>query len=273
MTALAALVGALALQQAPEVVSPAGRPFFARPDTAGVVSRAEQAVARHPSDSDTLLALGLALASTWRYRDAVAAYTTALTLAPWRAILYRHRGHRFISLRRFGEATADLERAVTLDSTSFDIWYHLGLVYYLTGRFDDAAGAYQRSRAVARSADDTVAASDWLWMSLRRAGREADAVAVASAISDSLTVRENTAYYARLRFYAGRRSEAELRGMMEEGDLAFATVGYGLANWHFVAGDTGRARALLARITDGPYWPAFGFIAAEADLARLGPPR
>jgi tetratricopeptide (TPR) repeat protein len=259
----------IAASQAPEVVSPDGRRFFARPDTAGVVARAESALARAPRDIDSLIALGRAQASVWRYRDAVATYTRAIELAPERAVLYRHRGHRYVSVRRLPQAVADLDRAAALDTTSFDIWYHLGLAYYLTGRFAEAATAYGGALRVARSADDTVAASDWLWMSLSRAGQKAAADQVLAPITDSMGVQENVPYYQRLLFYRGRRSEADLRALMGTGDLERATVGYGLATWHLVHGDTAAARALWREIVAGTYWPAFGFIAAETDVQRV----
>jgi len=259
----------LAVSQDPEFVSPSGRTFYPRPDTAGVVAKAESAVARAPRDVDTLIALGRAQASVWRYRDAVATYTRAIGLAPERAVLYRHRGHRYISLRELAQAVSDMEHAAALDSTSFDIWYHLGLAYYLMGRFDDAAAAYGRTLGVARSADDTVAASDWLWMALGRAGRAATGADVLVPIADSMAVRENLAYQQRLLFYKGRRSEAQLRALMSAGDLERATVGYGLATWRLVRGDTAAARSLWREIVAGTYWPAFGFIAAEADLRRM----
>jgi len=269
VTAALVLALRLVVNQEPEAVSPGGRRYYARPDSAGIVARAESAAARHPDDADTLLALGLAHAARWQYRAAVAAYTRAIAAAPERAELYRHRGHRYISLRMADRAVADLERAASLDTNRFDIWYHLGLAYYLSGRYDAAVRAYARCRAVAVTADDTVAASDWLWMSLHRANRGAAAGVVVAQLPESAAVRENVAYYERLLLYAGRRRALDLRARMEAGDLEFATIGYGLANWLLVEGDTLGAHSLMREITSGPYWPAFGFIAAEEDLRRL----
>jgi tetratricopeptide (TPR) repeat protein len=265
--ALAAVTGAA--QQQPELVSPSGRAFFAQVDTSGTVARAESAAVRHPEDADTLLALGLAYARVWRYRDAVAAYTRAIARAPERAVLYRHRGHRYISLRRFADATADLTRAARLDSTSFDIWYHLGLAHFLSGRFADAAQAYAHCLALARSADDTVAAADWRWMALRRAGDTAGAAALLVVIGEDMPVTENGAYYQRLLFYQGRRTRADLEREMTRGDLERATVGFGLGHGLLLAGDTAAATAVFEAVTAGTYWPAFGFIAGEAELQRL----
>jgi tetratricopeptide (TPR) repeat protein len=264
---LALLVTAQA--QRPELVL-SGRALYARPDTAGVVARAEAAAARAPGVIDTLIALGQAYASVWRYGDAIAAYTRAIALAPDQALLYRHRGHRYISTRQLDRAIADLERGAGLDSTNWDIWYHLGLGYYLRGRYDAAAPAYRHCLALRPDdAGSLVAASDWLWMTLSRAGRNVEAAALLVAIADTMPVGENTAYHHRLLFYKGRKTEPELRALMAAGDLEHATVGYGLANWHLVQGDTGRARAMFQEIVSGRYWPAFGFIAAEMDLERI----
>jgi uncharacterized protein (UPF0147 family) len=46
-------------------------------------------------------------------------------------------------------------------------------------------------------------------------------------------------------------------------------VGYGVANWHIVQGDTARAMEILDEIAVDPMWPGFGRIAAEAELLRL----
>ena len=57
--------------------------------------------------------------------------------------LLRFRGHRYISTRRFDLAVADLEKAIALAPSSFDVAYHLGLAHYLRGEFDAAAKVYR----------------------------------------------------------------------------------------------------------------------------------
>jgi hypothetical protein len=48
-----------------------------------------------------------------------------------------------------------------------------------------------------------------------------------------------------------------------------ASLAYGLANWFLYTGDTTRAVAAFERIIRSDQWASFGYIAAEADLARL----
>jgi len=45
-------------------------------------------------------------------------------------------------------------------------------------------------------------------------------------------------------------------------------MGYGIGCLHLLAGDKSAALAAFERVVNGDEWPAFGFIAAEAELAR-----
>jgi hypothetical protein len=54
------------------------------------------------------------------------------------------------------------------------------------------------------------------------------------------------------------------------GDMSVtdATAAYGVANWHLYNGRRAEAEELFRRIVSGGQWGAFGYIAAEAELAR-----
>ncbi len=47
-----------------------------------------------------------------------------------------------------------------------------------------------------------------------------------------------------------------------------ATRGYGVGAWYLINGDPRHADAIFRQVVAGPAWPAFGHIAAEAELAR-----
>jgi hypothetical protein len=71
-------------------------------------------------------------------------------------------------------------------------------------------------------------------------------------------------------FNKGRKTEAEIKELAEASELDRATIGYGLACWHLYNDDKDRARDYYEKIVDNnKYWPAFGFISAEAELARM----
>jgi hypothetical protein len=52
-----------------------------------------------------------------------------------------------------------------------------------------------------------------------------------------------------------------------------ATAAYGIGNWHLYNGRPAEARRVFERIIAGGQWGAFGYIAAEAELARSAPRR
>ena len=118
------------------------------------------------------------------------------------------------------------------------------------------------------SDDRRVAMSDWLYMTLRRLNRNEEAAEVLRPITKDLNVVDNTSYFNRLLMYKGEKSPEELRGPRDD-PTELATYGYGVGNWYLVNGDEERARAVFREVVAGTQWPAFGFIAAEADLARM----
>jgi len=261
----------------PELISPLGVKHYAQKDDKGAVAAAAEKLKTAPDNVDNLISLGLAQAGIWRYHDAIDSYGRGIKLAPNHALLYRHRGHRYISIRQFPKATKDLEKAAKLNAKDFDIWYHLGLSYYLRGDFIRAVGAYESCLAVvdeqmkgdpAKTDDSLVAVSDWLYMSYRRAGQTEKAAQLLERIKTGMNVKENMDYYNRLLMYKGLKKEDELLNMEKATPLQIATLGYGVGNWNLYSGRKDRALEIFRKITSGEYWPAFGFIAAESELVR-----
>ena len=251
-----------------EYRSPAGVDHLAMPDTAGTVARAQSALAADPQNVDSLIQLGLAQSGIREYREAIATFTRGIQMAPQNPILYRWRGHRYLSIRELDSARADLDRGLALDSTVYGCWYHLGIVKYVTGDFDGAADAFAHALPLAPDSGERAGSIDWSWMSLSRAGRAADAQAVLDQHPDSLP--EGNAYTRRIRLYRGEVAPNDVVTPADTDGIQVATLSYGLGNWYLVQGDTTRARewfSVSVQQSDG--WPAFGFIASEAELRRL----
>lgn len=248
---------------------------------------------RNPQSVDAAIWLGRRTAYLGRYRDAIRIYSDAIARHPGDARLYRHRGHRFITVRQFDDAVADLTYAADLISGSPDqvepdglpnarniptstlqtnIWYHLGLAHYLNGDYEEASRAYYAALALSANADMRVATTHWLYMTLRRLRRPVDAQALLGSIQREMDIIENHDYYRLLLMYKGMLSPEELLHAAEASpDGAIEpTLGYGLANWFQYNGDRRRAAELYRRILSGEQWAAFGFIASEVDLRRLG---
>ncbi len=250
-----------------EYRSPAGVEYLAQADT-GAVARADSAVTADPRNAQKLLQLGLAQAGIRAYREAIATFTRAIAIAPDSGILYRWRGHRYLSVRQLDSARADLEHGLRLDSTLYGCWYHLGVVKYVTADFAGAADAFAHALPLAPNPEEHAGSIDWGWMSLSRAGRTADAKAWLDRNSDSIP--ETNAYTRRIQLYRGRITPEQLITPADTQDIQVATLKYGLGNWYLLHGDTTQARAAFQSAVASGGWPAFGFIASEAELRRLG---
>ncbi len=252
--------------QAVEYRSPAGIEYRSQPDT-GAVARAESALAADPRNVALIIQLGVAQSGVRRYREAIQTFTRGLALDSDNALLYRWRGHRYLSVREFDRALADLTHGSQLDSTIYGIWYHLGIVRFARGDFAGAVDAFARAQPRAPDGDEMAGATDWLWMSLSRAGRTADARAMLDRHPDSLP--STNAYAQRLRLYRGSIGVDSVLSAADTGDIAVATLSYGVGTWYLVKGDTAQARTWFERSVRSGGWPAFGFIMSEVELRRL----
>ena len=194
-----------------------------------------------------------------------------------------------ITLRCFDAAIADLEQASKLikgkpdeiepdglpnarniptSTLQSNIWYHLGLAYYLKGDFERALTAYREAEKVSKNPDMLVATTHWLYMTLRRLGRDKEAGKTLVAIKDNFDLIENGDYYKLIRIYKGQLDPAQLwlEIMQVTSSLSNATVGYGLGNWYLYNGHRPEAEKIFRQVAAGKQWSSFGYIAAESEL-------
>jgi hypothetical protein len=246
----------------------------------------------NPYDADAIIWYGRRTAYLGEYRQAIAIFSEGIEKHPDDPRMSRHRGHRYITVRSFDAAIADLEHAAELIAGREDqvepdglpnarniptstlhsnIWYHLGLAYYLKGDLDAALRAYRECMKVSGNPDMLVATSHWLYMTLRLLGRDDEAAAVLDPIGSGLDVIENQSYLRLLFLYKGAIAPDELLAEAGTADgVQNATLGYGIGNWHSYNGRSKQAGAVLRNVLRGTQWAAFGFIAAEADIQRRG---
>ncbi len=275
-----------------------GEPLYALPETPqsqrlkdSLLNIAQLDHGKNSHSLENIIWLGRRLAYLTRYPEAIEVYSDGLSTHPNSPELYRHRGHRYLSMRKIDLAIDDFKRAAALlgnrpveiepdgipnrlnkplSSLQFNIFYHLGLAHYLKHDWERAVRAYTKCLEYATNDDLLVAVVDWLYMTYRRMGNHQQAEILLDTISDDLVIIENDSYYKRIKFYQGKISEEEL--MYSEppnSSLAIATQGYGLGNFHLGNGDIEKAKAIFRKVLDTGYWPAFGHLAAEADLVTL----
>jgi tetratricopeptide (TPR) repeat protein len=280
--------------QSPEAMSLLGRPLVSSPVTNAVLlenyEKARKAYEAAPKQADNLIWLGRRLGYLGRFQEAITVFSRGIELDPANPHFYRHRGHRYLTTRQIDKAIADFRRAARLtrgkpdeiepdgqpnklnkplSTLQFNIWYHLALAYYLKSDFPAARRAYEECMKRSRANDDSlVATSDWLYMTLRRMGRTAEAARVLEPIHEKMDIIENASYWNRLLMYKGLRTPESVLATEGADDLTIATQGYGVGNWYLYNGQQDKARTIFERVVAGKQWAAFGYLAAEAELAR-----
>lgn len=256
------------------------------------LDEARAAYEHAPLDADSIIWYGRRLGYLGQYQEAIRVFSNGIQLHPDNAWLYRFRGHRYITVRRLNDAVSDLEKAMRLTADEPDIIepdgqpnakgvpvstlqsnirYHLALARYLQGNFEKAAEVAQEEVNAADNDDRRVAMTHWLYMSLRRMGRDSVAAAVLEPVAASMHVVENQVYHRLLLLYKGELPPDSLLTTTTEGQPSAqdAATAYGLGNWYWYNGQHDEARALWRQVVEAGQWAGFGAIAAEAELARL----
>lgn len=233
----------------------------------------EEKIKENPKSVELWMQKGLALSKQMLFREAIEAYSMALSINPFHALTLRHRGHRFISVRMFHEAAADLELSSRLDPTNWDTWYHLGLAYYLIRDFERAEAAYKKCLEMTHSDELIVAIVDWYWMTLMRLGKQEEADELLYLVTEDTDPGENLSYKRRVLMYKGLIKPDELIDFegAEFPDLEMATQGYGLANYYYLKGELEKSNKILEEILQkDAFWSAFGYQAAVVDYEARG---
>lgn len=253
---------------------------------------AREAHTRNPDNADELIWYGRRTAYTGKYKEAIKIFTEGIKNFPNDARMFRHRGHRYITLRCFDDAIRDLEYAAKLIKGKADeiepdgmpnarniptstlqsnIWYHLGLGYYLVGNFKKAEKAYAACQKVSKNNDMLVATVYWRYMTLRRMGKAKDAKRLLDSIPKEIEVIENDDY---LKLIKLNRDEVRPEDLLStiRGDantLGSASLGYGIGNYFLYNGDKDKAYTIFRKIVEGDQWSSFGYIASETEIKRV----
>ena len=241
-------------------------------------------------NDDHIIWYGRRLAYLGKYKEAIAIYTKGINLHPDNARFYRHRAHRYITLRCFDNAITDLKKAVELIRDQIDeieqdglpnekniptstlhtnIYYHLGLAYYLKSDNRQALLAWEKCLDIADNDDMKVATVNWLNITLRKMGRQKDAEQHLKAVSNEMEIIENHDYFDILMMYKTNDENKLLEKTRNQETLSNATLGFALGTYYQIKGNKDRAKELFEKVVAGKQWSSFGYIAAEVELARM----
>ncbi len=240
------------------------------------VKAVDAKLAKDPDNAQLWMERGLALSGQSLMREAVEAYSRAIALDPFNGVLYRHRGHRHLSCWQFEDAAADFATAARLlpadHPETWNVWYHLGLAWYLMGEYGKAEQAYRKCYAITNPADliNFCPITDWLWRTEMRLGKTEEAKALIAALPADFDIEMEPCGYSRVcAMYQGRVKPEELiEGRMLPERLDAMTMVYALSNYYHVMGNEARSNELIEETLnfgDAEWWCAFGYLAAMQD--------
>lgn len=237
-------------------------------------------------NADAIIWYGRRLAYLGRYDEAIEIFTKGILLHPYDARMFRHRGHRYLTIRCVDKAISDFIKASYLIKNQKDevepdgmpnakniptstlqsnIWYHLGLAYYLKKDFKKAEKAYKECLKVSKNPDMYVATANWYYITLKELKKEKTASNLLSTVHKNMELIENEGYLQILLLYKGNQNVAPLLENLTQDNSALtnATTGFGVGNYYRLTGNMKKAREIFQIVTSGSQWGSFAYMAAE----------
>ncbi|WP_299078396.1 hypothetical protein [uncultured Paraglaciecola sp.] len=275
-----------------EGVSLLGQRLYSAAPSASAFAKYESAKSAYkaaPNDPEKLIWYGRRTAYLGRYLEAIAIFSEGVEKHPSDIRMLRHRAHRYISTRQLDKALEDFSKAakmmkgqkdqvepdglpnamnIPLTTTQGNIRYHLGLTYYLKKDWENARRVFEEDLRNTDNDDGIVATTHWLYMILKRMGRDQEAAALLDKIDADMNIIENFAYHRACLFYKGEVAYEDVFANDIAGPGNAGLV-YGFANWHLYNNRKKEALKIMEDLLKTPSWSAFGYIAAEADIADL----
>ena len=282
------------LPEGVQAISLLGDTLYASSPYAGGTARQKYEDAKtdynaDPKDVDNIIWYGRRTAYLGKYRDAIKIFTEGIKKHPEDARMYRHRGHRYITVREYDRAIVDFEKAAELiegtedviepdgapnamnipvSSLHQNIWYHLGLAYYVKNDMENALRVYRKGIESTLNDDMLVATTHWLYMTLRRLGKDDEAEKCLEPIKKEMNVIESQAYHQLCLLYKSEVKTDNLASS-EFSSIMNDAADYGIGNWYYYNGEKEKAKKIFEKILKQKGWASFGYLAAEADYSRM----
>jgi tetratricopeptide (TPR) repeat protein len=223
------------------------------------------------------------------YMDAIEIYRKGFEKHPTNPRFLRHLGHRYITVRCFDKAIADLSKGAAMLKDQVDeieedglpnakniptgtlktnTLYHLGLAYFLKGNYKEALNAYQECLEYTDNDDMYVATANWLYITMLRLDKKKEAAELLTNINAEMDLLENHDYHAVLMAYKTNDDKKLLEKTGTQENLSNATLGFALGNYYLEKGQKKKAKEIFEKVVAGNQWASFGYIAAEVELKK-----
>lgn len=248
-------------------------------------------------NADNIIWYGRHLGYNGEYAQAIDIFDQGIEKFPRDARMYRHRGHRYLTVRCFDKAIADFEKAAKLvrnkpDETEPDgmpnakniptstlqtnIYYHLGLAYFFKNNIPKAEAAFRACLELSKNDDMKIATANWLNLILQAQGKKEEAKQLWQSLPQEPNLIENFDYWLLLRLYYVDKptTKEQMQSYLDELNtqrrtiLSAATTAFGIGYYCKLNNLNEQAEELFEKVLSSGQWASFGFIAAETTNGR-----
>lgn len=242
---------------------------------------------QNPHDANSHIWYARRLGYIARYEEAIELLTGGIALYPSDARMYRHRGHRYLTIRCIDKAIGDFEEAARLvkgkpdqvepdgqpnsaniptSTLQSNIYYHLGLAYYLKKNYARAKEAYEKCLHVSANPDMYTATANWYYLTLKRMNSTKEAGLFLERLDFETPLLENEVYRKILQLHKGKLTPDEAFATAKDGtDVQSATYLYGLYMYFKLNNYLAEAEQVKQQLMNGKQYASFGYIAAEVE--------
>ena len=217
------------------------------------------------------------------YEQAVREFSLLLNKDPFNRLIYRHRGHRYLSLGCVEQAVADLSLSTRMEPEYWKSWDLLGMAYYYLGDYEKALTYYQQGlKVTGLKSKFTAPLVYWSYLSLCQLGRKDTKEAKELLqLVDADDPSVQSLYLWLIRLHRNECTAQDVYDFEEEYeknertqcgnvDYLTGTYGYGIAIKYYFDGQKEKAREVMEEVVAANRdWNAWGYIACQKDLGRL----
>lgn len=205
------------------------------------------------------------------YDIAINDYSKLLICEPFNSMLYRNRGHRYLSISEFDKAVADLIMSTRLFPDYWKNWNYIGMIYYFKGEYEKSILYY--NRAMLETGVDSpfyVAMVNWKYLALMKLGRNSEANDLINGFNAPKKTLDN--YRDLVYLYRGTLSVEEIEKKLKEdiNEIYKSTYCFGLGMYYYFNGHKEKSVNLFKDfINSSDVWFALGYMGVQAELKRI----
>ncbi len=253
-----------------------------------VLLKAEKAFNENPDNEINIINYGIKLADLGRFQEAISIYEEGLVKFPESHKIRRYIGQQYLTTRQFDKAILSLSEAInyangkpviesehknlkynkkTTYNVKFNIWYYLGLSYYMKGNYDKAISSFRKCEKYTNNNDLKVVITNWLYTAFAKIGNLDLAEAEIMSIPTNMRLVEikSRKYHDLIMLYRGLVTPS----ILTKRNGIDADVGYGIGNYYLVNGQVENAISAFNRVISTEQQAFVGYIAIESELEVL----